>query len=376
MDGLTGDREDNHVKLLGSLIFLALCAALPGAAAAQGGPAGVEVETVALREMAETVPVFAEVVTARDGIVAARVSGLVAEVHVLEGAVVAAGDPLVSLDTELTRIEERQARARMTETQAGIDTERARLDRLEAALIRVERLRGTAAYSQGRFEEAEGEVLTARGQLAEAEARAASAEADLAEVEYRLAQAQITAPFDGVVLSVETNPGEFISAGAPLARLLDTTALEVEASVPSRYGASLAPGVEVGARTDGGASLRLTVRAVLPTEDPATRTRPVRLTADDPAALGAVGASITVDIPTAAPRKVLAVPKDALVQAQGGWTVFVEEDGAAQPRSVTVGAATEGWFEVLSGLAEGDRVVTRGNERLRPGQPIAAAQGQ
>lgn len=362
--------------MLRLLIFLAMVALAPAAAVAQGRPAGVEVEAVTQREMSETVPVFAEVVTARDGTLAARVAGLVSRVHVLEGAVVSEGDPIVTLDTELTRIEERQAQARIGEMRAGIETERARLARLEAALARIERLRDTASFSQGRFEEAEGEVLTARGQLAEAEARAATATADLEEVRYRLAQARVAAPFDGVVLSVETNPGEFISAGAPLARLLDTSALEVEASVPSRFVQALAEGVVVSAQTDAGDALTLTVRAILPTEDPATRTRPVRLTAQDPAVLGAVGGSITVDIPAAAPRDVLAVPKDALVQARGGWTVFVDEDGVAQPRTVTVGAAMGRWFEVLSGLEEGERVVTRGNERLRPGQPIAASQGQ
>jgi multidrug efflux pump subunit AcrA (membrane-fusion protein) len=63
--------------------------------------------------------------------------------------------------------------------------------------------------------------------------------------------------------------------------------------------------------------------------------------------------------------------KDALVQARGGWTVFVAEDGKAQPRAVNIGVALGDQYEVLSGLAPGDQVVVRGNERLRPGQDIA-----
>ena len=65
------------------------------------------------------------------------------------------------------------------------------------------------------------------------------------------------------------------------------------------------------------------------------------------------------------------VPKDALVQAQGGWSVFVNAEGKAQPRTVEIGAALEGGFAVLSGLSAGDEVVVRGNDRLRPGQDIA-----
>jgi len=51
--------------------------------------------------------------------------------------------------------------------------------------------------------------------------------------------------------------------------------------------------------------------------------------------------------------------------------VFVNEDGKAVPRTVEIGAALNNSFEVLSGLQEGDAVVVRGNERLRPGQEIA-----
>lgn len=358
--------------------FAVAVIALGATAHAQGRPAGVAVEEVQRRTIAETVPVFAQVVTARDGIVAARVSGTVADVHVLAGAAVREGARLATLDTELAEIELRQAEARLAEARAGVETATARRDRLDAALRRIERLRETAAFSQGRFEEAEGELLQARGQLAEAEARVTTAETAIAEVRYRIDQAVIRAPFAGTVLESLTNPGEFIASGAPVARLLDTRALEIEAAVPSRFVANLSEGTEVRATTDAGDPLSLVVRAILPLEDEATRTRPVRFLPRNADALAraAVGASVSVDIPMGVPREALAVPKDALVQAQGGWTVFVDADGAAEPRQIEIGAPLGEFFEVTGGLEEGDRVVVRGNERLRPGQPIEARPSQ
>ncbi len=360
---------------IASLIILSLAVLSVGLGHAQQRPAGVAVSEVKMRDIAETVPVFAEVVTARDGIVAARVSGTVAEVHVLVGVSVAEGGLLVTLDTDLAQIELRQAEARLAEARAGVTTAAARLNRLLAALERVERLRGTTSFSQGRFEEAEGEVFTAEGQMAEAEARVTTAEASIAEVAYRIEQAQVKAPFPGTVLGVETNPGEFIGSGAPIVRLLDTRSLEVEALVPSRFISGLSEGTEVIGVTETGSEMPLIVRAVLPLEDVSTRTRPVRFVPRSADGLNgaAVGQSVTVDVPAAPPRTVLAVPKDALVQARGGWTVFVDEDATAQPRNIEVGAPMGEWFEVLSGLAEGDQVVVRGNERLQPGQPIAAS---
>ncbi|MEM9475761.1 MAG: efflux RND transporter periplasmic adaptor subunit [Pseudomonadota bacterium] len=358
--------------ILPAAAFL-LTAALAASVEAQGRPAGVGVADVELRQLTETVPVFAEVVTVREGNIAARVSGTVDTVHVLAGRSVNAGDPLASLDTELAEIELRQAEARLSEANAGITVAQARRDRLQNALERVERLRGTNAFSAGRFDEAQGEFFQANGQIAEAEARVLSAEAAIAEVRYRIAQAEIVAPYSGVVLSVETNAGEFIASGAPVVRLLDAGALEVEASVPSRFISALTEGQKVRASSDDGATMDLEVRAILPLEEIMTRTRPVRFTAASDGALAraAVGQSITVDIPITTAREVVAVPKDALVQGPGGWTVFVAVDETAQPRPVQIGAAMDTWFEVLSGLEPGETVVIRGNERLRPGQPIA-----
>jgi hypothetical protein len=58
------------------------------------------------------------------------------------------------------------------------------------------------------------------------------------------------------------------------------------------------------------------------------------------------------------------------VQSARGWTVYVAQDGVAQPRQVEIGAPVGDRFEALSGLSEGDWTVVRGNERLRPGQEI------
>ncbi|MEM1074526.1 MAG: efflux RND transporter periplasmic adaptor subunit [Pseudomonadota bacterium] len=357
--------------------FTFVCALLlagsPSASFAQGGPAAVGVETVQIRTIAETVPIFAEVVTEREGTIASRISGTVQDVLVLEGALVQAGDVLARLDTELLEILARQADARLAEANAGITIAVSSVNRARNALARIEGLRDTTSFSTSRFDDAQSDFFQAQGLLAEAEARVKTAEANLAETRYQLERAQIIAPFPGIVLAVSTNPGEFISSGAPVVSLLDVGSIEIEASVPSRYVGVLDPGLQVVGFTETEHALDLSVRVLLPVEDTATRTRPVRFVSDDLTELDklAIGQSITVNIPISAPRDVLTVPKDALVQARGGWTVFVAQDGTAQPRPVQIGVALGERFEVLGGLAEGDVVVVRGNERLRPGQEIA-----
>ena len=85
-----------------------------------------------------------------------------------------------------------------------------------------------------------------------------------------------------------------------------------------------ANGAVVKAQLDGGTLFDATVRAVIPDEDPLTRTRKVRLQADFTGRLaGAVNQSITVLVPVGEPRDVLSVHKDALIARRGGQMVFV-----------------------------------------------------
>lgn len=350
-------------------VMLVVGAAVP----AQDRAAAVGVQPVEYRALSETVPVFAEIVTARNGAVASRVAGSVETIHVLAGSAVQQGDLLVELNRDLLSIRVRQARAQIAEAEASVATGEVRRASAQTSFDRIDALRESTSFSQGRFDDAQSEVQVAGAQLAEAQARLESGRAQLAEAEYQLERSMIRAPFSGVVLEVETIPGAFIQAGTPVVTILDTESFEIEASIPARFVVDLKPGQNVQGALETGATLDLQLRAILPVEDPSTRTRSVRFKASDLDTIAnlAVGQSLTVDIPVGEARDVLSVPKDALVQGQGGWTVFVAADGQAQPRKIQIGVPAGNRYEVLDGLQVGDLVVVRGNERLRPGQAIS-----
>ncbi|MEM8868990.1 MAG: efflux RND transporter periplasmic adaptor subunit [Pseudomonadota bacterium] len=338
---------------------------------AQGGPASVTTSLVEPREVAETVTIFGQVVARRESAVAARVSGVVDKVHVRIGDRVAEGDLLAEIDTELLGIQRAEAEAQDAIAQAGLSVAQARLDQAQRAYDRAEALSASATISPVQRDDREGELAEARGAQQEARARILAAQATLALATYNLERAKILAPFDATVLDVSTEVGQFISIGADVALLLDTGAAEVVGDVPARYIGALRPGLAVNARADDGGTLALTARAILPTEFSATRTRPVRFAIEQNSQEVAIGQSLTLDIPVSAPRNAIIVPKDALIQSPGGWSVFVHQDGKAVPRPVQIGTALGDSFEVLGGLVDGDEVVIRGNERLRPMQDIA-----
>jgi RND family efflux transporter MFP subunit len=215
------------------------------------------------------------------------------------------------------------------------------------------------------------QVVMLRSQVAEASARLLEVEADAQLARINLSYTSVRAPFPGVVTQRHTDVGAYVNVGQPVVTLIDDHALEVEAEVPASRIAALLPGAGVAVRING-QSVAAKVRAVVPQENPMTRTRVVRFSADMAALRGhlAGNQSVTVAIPISSGQKVISVHKDAILRRRGNDMVFVVENGAAQPRNIAIGDAVGGRFMVRDGLKAGDVVVVRGNERLFPGQPV------
>lgn len=351
-------------------IMSALLIVTADPAVAQGGPAGVGTDFVATREVSETVTVFGQIVAGRQSDVAARVMGVAENSPLRVGDEVTKGSVIFQIDTERLQIELEQARAEISIAEAGIAVAQARADRTKKVLERTETLLANSAVSQAQLDDRSSEYAEALGSLQQAQARMSAARSGLNLAAYNMENSIVRAPFDGIVLEVSAEVGEYVSAGHVVVRLLDSGALEVEANVPSRFIGALQSGRSVMARTDTGSEVPVTLRSILPTEFASTRTRPVRFSLTERNADIAVGQTVTLDVPVSLPEEVVAVPKDAVVQAQGGWRVFVNDGGKAQPRQVEIGRSIGNMFEVVSGLEVGDEVVVRGNERLRPGQEI------
>ena len=209
---------------------------------------------------------------------------------------------------------------------------------------------------------------------AEAEAAASLQRyrANLKLKEIALYNAAIRAPFGGVVTKRLTEAGSYLKAGDPVIALIDDTSLEIEADVPSARAAALVPGTTVTGDIDGASPVTAIVRAIVPEENPLTRTRPVRFTPTftNGHANLAVNQSVTLALPLGHGRDVVTVHKDAVIIRRGKSLVFVVKDGTAEQRFVKLGEAVGIRFQVLDGLEPGETVVIRGNERLRTGQKV------
>jgi RND family efflux transporter MFP subunit len=324
---------------------------------AQGGPTLVEVDEVVSEPLRQTQPVQGRFVARQSGPIASRTRGAVMIMHVFVGDAVTAGEPLATLDTARLQAETARKRAEVQYRAAQVDGAIARHEQSEQELDRMEKLRRSAAFSRARFDDQTSEVISAKSHIAEAKAQLETAEAELALAEIDLKNSVVLAPY--------------LRDGDPVVDLVDHQSLEIEADIPASRVASLESGMTVTALIEGREPLSATVRAIVPQENTLSRTRAVRFSPTfDPVMVGAAAeAVVTVRVPVGVPRDVVTVHKDAIVQ-QGGTVVYAVEDGKAVRKRVRLGESAGSRFVVEDGLAPGAMVVIRGNERLRPGQPV------
>ena len=356
---MTPDLLPRLLQAAAALVAVSLAALAPRPAFAQGGgnaqgppPAPVVVATAESRMLAPVTWYPGTVISRNQARVAAEVEGRlewVAEV----GAAIAEGEMVARMDDVLLR-------QSLAENEAAVARESARLIFLDAQVERLERLVTQNTATRSRLEEAVAERDISRSEMRAARARAAL-------TTERLERTRIKAPFGGIVTERVRQGGEWAKSGEVVVRLVDAGALEVQTWIPIAALAFVEEGGELALQAGPGRT-SVTVRTIVPVGDNRSRLYELRLGAEGRS--WPVGQDVRVAIPTAAARAVVAIPRDALVLRRGGAAAYrVDANGLADRVAVTPGIAQGELIEV-DGIAPGDRVVIRGGERLRPGQPV------
>lgn len=352
------------------LIALAVLAIVVPSLHAQDGPppSPVVVDQVRTLALGQTAPMTGTVHTRNELMVTAGAAGRLLWIA-QPGERLAAGDTIARIDATPLKLQR-------DEQQALLRRQQTNLDYLNKALDRRERLGDSDYVSEIDLEQARSQRDLAMGDIEVARAR-------LRQLEDQIARTEVTAPFSGVVTMQQNFAGEEVSRGQQLARLVDTSAIEVRAALPLRYYAKLREG-DVLQVHGGDQTLPGSVRTLIGAGDPQSQTFEARINLPDGANRQlAIGQLVNVELPFDGRTRALAVPRDALILRRDGNYVFrVAGDGTAERMPVTIGTGQGDWITVQSDLVEGDRVVVRGGERLRPGASIdvlrdlAADQGE
>ena len=361
-----------HAVLVVALLSACGGAPPPDTESAPKTPVQVEVEQLAPVTISPPSPRTGVVRARRQATIAAQLMGYVRQVAVEEGQRVSAGQALIELDDQQLTSGVAAARAMRQEADAAIDAGRqatsaaeAQLALAEATHTRYQTLLSKKSASQQEYDvaqaglkAAEAALEQARAGTAQAEAKKAQAEAQIASAETMLGYARVSAPMAGVVTQRFVDPGDLANPGMPLLEIEQAGEYRLEAAIPESLISGLLVGQQVGVAIeslgdDGPVEGR--IAQIDPSADDASRSFTVKVALGPHAGLrsGLYGQLLL----PGAERSGLSVPSSAVVSRGQIQSVFAVQDGTARLRLVSLGALLDGRYEVLSGLAAGDRVV-------------------
>jgi RND family efflux transporter MFP subunit len=322
----------------------------------------------------------------RRATVSSKVTGKVLEVSVEEGHAVKAGQVLARLDDTQARATLAFAEAQLAASQKVAAEDEAKLREAELHLGRLQQLVKENVVGKAEVDSAEAnvEALKARIAYSHVQVQVSQRSVDLRRTD--LSDMVVRAPFSGIAITKDAQPGEMISpvsAGGGFTRtgictIVDMSSLEIEVDVNESYINRVRPAQKVEAVLDAYPDWRMPahVIAVIPAADRQKATVKVRIGFDklDDRILPDMGVKVSFlgdDSPqgAAAARRML-MPKAAVRTADGKAVVFVVHQDRVERRAVRVGLEEGDKVEVLSGLSAGDRVVTDGPTSLKDGDKV------
>ena len=289
--------------------------------------------------------------------VSSDVSGLVENILVREGAKVAKGDVLVQLDTEILDQEIALKKNEIKQAQLAIELAEKNLARLKSLLEKM----GTSEknYDDALFAFQDGQL------------EKISTELELKKLLIQKRKSGIVAPFDGIILEKNVESGDWVQQGKQLLVIGSLNDIIVRVPIEESILRFVTPGIAIPLtitalnREVAGSILR-----IHPVAD--VRTKNVFIEVSIPAFEGMIAnMSATAFIPTSEARELSIIPRDALVKLQGKDFVYTIKEGKASilPVNIVTFLGNKVGADNPS-FEEGMTVITEGNERLRPDQPV------
>jgi membrane fusion protein (multidrug efflux system) len=315
-----------------------------------------EITNVAITSMVERLRVSGELQPINRVVMRAKTAGKIVELSVREGHPVKAGDVLARFETD-------DLQSTLLQRESDRDAAEAELMLAMQALNRFEQLAAKNVSSKEQLERAKSDVASNTSKV-----RSLSAQVDIARVNLR--DAEVRAPFDGIVAGRAVEAGSRVSADAELLTVVDTSALEAKVQVSTRDIPRVAVGQTTELQIDGmeGQTISGMVARINPVAESGTRFVPVYLQLPNPDGRLWGGMFATGSILVREKADALMVPAISVRKDEIGDYVLKLKDGYLQRQPVTVGPAWSGGslIEIAAGLTDGDTIVIVPLPELQP----------
>jgi RND family efflux transporter MFP subunit len=321
----------------------------------------VVVSPVDTRRLEIEIQASGELQAVEEAVIAAELSGRITELISDEGDAVVKDQVMLRIDPERREIAVSSARATLGEARAA----RREAVREHERILKLQ-ARGAASSAQ---------LDSAATALESASSRLQAAQAQLGEAERALRDAEVRAPFPGVVDRRLIGRGEYVGPGTPLFRLVANDPLEVVFHLSEVDSARVALGNPVDVQVASHPDERFTARVsmIAPTIDSRSRTLRVKAELANQAGRLRPGLFARVDLGIDVRDGVAMIPEEAVLQRATGPIVFVVgSDSRVEQRSVETGEHRDGEVEIRSGLGPDEWVIRQGHSRLVDGMRVDA----
>ena len=335
-----------------------------GDAKAEAAPApttvGVEnVVVVSQAELASGPAISGNLQAAQEATVRAQIGGTVLQTLVDEGQRVSTGTLLARIDDRTIRDQYLSARSAVTSAQSAAEVAQRNLERNE-------RLATAGAIADRDLESSRSQNVAAQSQLADAKAR-------LTLQEKQLADAQIRAPFNGIISNRKVSGGDVVQPGGEMFTVIDPTSMRLEASVPASQLNAIRIGSPVLFSVSGYPDRSFTgkITRINPVADPSTGQ--VRVVVSVPnSGNNLVGGLFAEGRVAAERRNALVAPANAVDVTGVRPFVIRLKEGKVERVDVELGLRDEESerVEIKSGLAKGDTLLTGAARGISPGTPV------
>jgi len=268
-----------------------------------------------------------------------------------------------------------EAAAKVAEADAEFTTAKAGLEQAEAAYTRVKKLAASEAKSPRELQEAELAYQSAKARYAAAAGLLATfKQAGTASSPDALLLMELRAPIAGVLNSMAAGPGDVVPANQPVFTVLNPETVWIEANIPESAVARLSAGKDASiempdqpgqfiAITGEGRGKFISLGLEV---DAATRTVPLIFETTNCDGVFRIGQNVALHVETARAEDAVAVPESAIVEEGDQLVAFVQISGETfEKREIKRGVRDTGFVQVLEGIKEGERVVTKGAYAIR-----------
>jgi RND family efflux transporter MFP subunit len=365
-----------HSVLVGMIALCASTASLHS----QSNPAAVETTKVVARTLQKTVTIPGDLTPFQGVNLHARVSGFVESVAVDRGSWVKRGQRLATISAPELRAQRAEAEAKLQAVRAQEAEAQARLVAAQSTYDRLKAASATPGVVAGNdLEIAERGLEATRAQVNAVKSSGGAAGAAVKAVSEMEAYLELIAPFDGVITERNVHPGSLVgpSTGAVL-RIEQVSRLRLTVPVPEAYVGSIAKGTNVEFRVSAFPDQIFHGVIARPAHslDLKTRSMLVELDVNNPKQALAAGMFAEVQWPVSRAQASLFVPRTAVVRTSERQFVVRVRNGVAEWVDVRRGESNGDVIEVFGDLREGDVVIRRGNDEIRPGTQIATTKGK